>query len=177
MMIDTIEIPISRTKVTLLLLVAIIFVIVGILFLIDPETFQSSIFKNKEIIRIIGIAAVLFFGLGSIFLFRKLFDNKIGLIIDHNGITDNSSATSIGLIEWKDIKRIETLQIASTKILMIITDKPEKYIEKAKGKLAKRAMKTNYKMYGSPISITSNSLKIKFNDLEKLVSDALEKRS
>ena len=59
--------------------------------------------------------------------------------------------------------------------MMIDTDKPEKYIERAKNGLSKRIMKVNYKMYGSPIAITSNALKIKYDDLEKLIHKEFEK--
>ncbi|WP_373400696.1 STM3941 family protein [Algoriphagus halophilus] len=98
------------------------------------------------------------------------------MTIDQDGITDNSNATSVGLIEWGDITDIGTVQVASTKILMLETDKPDKYIEQAKNGISKRAMKANHKMYGSPLSIISNSLKIKYDDLEKLIREEFEKR-
>jgi len=175
-MTEKIEIPLSKKKIVLLFIGAVVFVIIGILFLLTPETFKSSIFKNPEIIRLAGIASFMFFGLCTVFIAKKLFDNKVGLTIDQDGITDNSNATSIGLIEWKDIKGIETLQIVSTKILMIMTDQPDKYIDRAKNGISKSAMKANFKMYGSPLSIISNSLKIKFVDLERLIVSEFEKR-
>ena len=175
-MIEKIEIPLSKKKIALLFIGAIVFVIFGILFVLTPETFKSSIFRNPETIRIAGIASLLFFGLCTVFIAKKLFDNKVGLTIDQDGITDNSSATSVGLIEWKDIKGIETLQIVSTRILMLRTDQPDKYIDRAKNGISKRAMKANLKMYGSPLSIISNSLKIKFVDLERLILSEFEKR-
>ena len=170
------EIQLSKTKILLLLIGAIAFVALGVLFAISPDEFQSTLFRNPGIIRAIGIASVAFFGLCLIFISKKLFDNKAGLIIDQNGITDNSNATSIGLIEWDDITNVETVQIASTKILIIKTDKPGKYIERATNGIAKRAMKANHKMYGSPVSIISNSLKIKYEDLERLLAEEFEKR-
>ena len=171
-----IEIQLSKTKNLLLLIGSTVFVVLGTLFIMNPEQFQSPLFRNPETIRIAGIAAVAFFGLCSVFIAIKLFDKKVGLTIDQNGITDNSNATSVGLIEWADITNIGTVQVASTKILMLETDKPEKYIERAKNGISKRAMKANHKMYGSPISIISNSLKIKYDELENLIRDEFEKR-
>ncbi|GAA4278372.1 STM3941 family protein [Aquimarina mytili] len=173
---EKIEIPLSKTKIVLLVFGALAFVIGGVFLSLNPETFTTSRIKNETVILIIGIVSVVFFGLCLLFAIRKLFDKKMGLIIDENGITDNSNATSVGLIEWQDITGIETLQIASTKMLMILTDKPDKYIDRAKGSLSKRAMKTNYKMYGSPLSLVSTSLKIKFKDLEALIHNELYKR-
>ena len=92
------------------------------------------------------------------------------------GIIDNSGATSVGLIEWADITGMSKLEIASSKILMIYTSDAEKYINRARNKIAKKAMAANHKMYGSPLSITSNSLKIKFSELELLLAEQIEKR-
>ena len=127
-------------------------------------------------VRIAGIAAVLFFGLCAVFISKKLFDKKVGLRIDEKGITDNSSATSVGLIDWADIQNIQTIKIASTKMLLVMTDKPEKYIDRTKNALSKHAMKANLKYYGTPLSVIPNSLKIKFDDLENLLINELRKR-
>ncbi|NMM47667.1 STM3941 family protein [Marinigracilibium pacificum] len=166
---NKIEIQLSKTKIILLLIGSLAFVIAGVFFILNPEMFSRSIFGNQLIVRIIGISAILFFGLCLIFISRKLFDNRIGFIIDDKGITDNSNAFDIGLIEWEDIVRIETLQIASTKLIMIDTIKPEKYIDRAKNGMMKKVMQSNYKMYGSPISISTNALKIKHNELEAIL--------
>lgn len=106
-MTEIIEIKLSKGKIILLFLAAITFVILGCFLAIKPENFVSTLLMNPEAIRISGILGVLFFGVGIIFIARKLFDNKPGLIIDQYGITDNTNATSIGLIEWKDIIGIE----------------------------------------------------------------------
>ena len=58
---------------------------------------------------------------------------------------------------------------------MILVRNPEKYIGKAKNKIAKKSMETNLKWYGSPIAISPNALKINFNNLEKLLTENFEK--
>lgn len=173
---DKIEIQLSKIKILLLLLVAAIFVILGGFFILNPEQFATHRFRSPEIIRIVGIVAVAFFGLCLVLITKKLFDNKIGLTLDQKGITDNTNAASVGLIEWTDITGIRTVQVASTKILMLDTDQPHKYIDRAKNGISKRALKANHKMYGSPLSIISNSLKINYRDLEQLIKTEFEKR-
>lgn len=81
---------------------------------------------------------------------------------------------SMGLIEWKDINRIEKKQVMSTKFLILHTNNPEKYIRRAKNFISRRAVEMNVKTYGSPLSITSNSLKINFEDLETLITRELK---
>ncbi len=177
---NRIEIPLSKQKITFLIIASLAFVIAGILFVYQPGRFVSEytiryrMFNNPEMIRIIGIIAILFFGAAGIYGIKKLFDKKVGLVIDENGITDNSNASSIGLIEWNDILEIKTEQVMSTKFLLIEVENPEKYIGKAKSGMKARLMKANMKMYGTPLSITSNTLKYDFNELEKLIQNKFE---
>lgn len=167
-MIEQSEIKISKIKLVLMTIGSAIFVGLGLWFISNPYQFDS---RNEYLVLIIGITSILFFGMCLIFMIRKLFDNSIGLTINEMGITDNSSGTSVGLIEWNDISDIQITQIASTKFILIETTNPEKYINRAKKSISRRAMKANYKMYGTPLSISSNTLQIKFDELlEKITS-------
>ena len=175
---NKIEIPLSKNKIILLTLGSFLFVIAGIWLFANSTEFQSNsmrIMRNPMVIKSVGIIGVLFFGATGIYGIRKLFDKKVGLVIDKNGITDNSNASSIGLIEWNDISEIKTEQVMSTKFLLIEVKNPEKYIGKAKSGMTARLMKANMKMYGAPLSITSNTLKYDFNELEKLIQTEFEK--
>ena len=173
-----IEIPLSKNKIILLTLGSFLFVVAGIWLFTNSTEFQNHsmrLLRNPIVVKSVGIIATLFFGATGIYGIRKFFDKKVGLIINENGITDNSNASSIGLIEWNDILEIKTEQVMSTKFLLIEVRNPEKYIEKAKSGMKARLMKTNMKMYGTPLSITSNTLKYDFNELEKLIQIEFEK--
>jgi hypothetical protein len=173
---ETVEIPLNKSKIILTLIGAVVFIIFGFLFIKDPQSFVTTLIRSPEMVRIAGIAAILVFGLCAVFISIKLFDKKVGLRIDESGITDNSSATSVGLIDWADIQGIQPIQIASAKMLLVMTNNPEKYITRAKNALSKHALKSNLKYYGTPISVFPNSLKIKFDDLEKLLTNEFRKR-
>jgi hypothetical protein len=169
---NRIEIPLSKTKIFLLVIGSVAFVVFGILFILNPDTFLTPIFRSPSLLRLLGVAAVLFFGGTGIYGFRKLFDKKIGLIIDETGITDHTNASSVGLIEWADITGIETAEVMSTKFLLIFTLDPEKYLNRVQG-FKRKLMQGNMKMYGTPLAITSNTVNYNFNDLEKLIKDSL----
>lgn len=173
---STITIPLSKSKNLLSLLGAVAFVVLGVFFMISPAVFLTTTHRSTLFIQLIGLASVLFFGLCLVYIVKSLFDTKPGLIIDQYGITDNSNASSVGLIEWADIEGIETIRVASTRFLILYTGQPDKYIQRAKNGLIKTALQANYKQYGSPISITANTLGIKFSALESLVLEAFEKR-
>jgi hypothetical protein len=169
-----IEIPLSKKKMTLTLLGSIIFVGLGIWFLTNPPKINNSVFGNPTVIFIAGIASILFFGLVAATIFRKLSDKKAGLIISRQGIIDNSSGVSAGLILWTDIEEIKVSQVMSQKLLMFIVKNPQDYLNKVKNPLKRKGMEMNYRSYGSPISISANSLQTKFDDLYKLLTDKLK---
>lgn len=154
-----IKIPLNKFKISLLTIGSILFVIAGYFMLWN----------------FIGIIAIIFFGATGVYGLAKLFDSKTGLKIDSNGITDNSNATSIGLIKWKDIYQIRSEQVASEKFIMIDLIDPDKYLDKVKNGLKKRLMKTNMRMYGTPISITSRTLKYNFLELERILRTEFER--
>ncbi|HCY00041.1 MAG TPA: hypothetical protein DG754_07865 [Bacteroidales bacterium] len=169
---EKVEIPLSKKKVLLLLFGAIVFVVLGLLLLLLPDRFTHPVLSSTLIIRVIGVIAVLFFGATGIFQLKKLLDKTPGLIIDENGITDNTNAISVGLINWADITGIKTKQVLTTKSLLIFTSNPDKYLDRVNG-FKRKLMKGNIKMCGTPLTIISNTLKCNFEDLERLIRDKL----
>lgn len=169
---NRIEIPLSKNKILLLLFGAFGFVVLGGLFVANPDKYISPRMPSPNFMRAVGLVSVLFFGALFFYGMKKMFENAVGLTVDEMGITDNSNASSIGLIQWGDITDIRTEQIASTKFLLIYTSNPEEYIEKAKG-FKRKLMQGNNKMYATPLAITSNTLKCNFNELEQLLRERL----
>ena len=166
---------------------ALAFVVGGAWGVLDAERLASSRYP-KVVVLISGLAALVFFGLCFVFIAKKVFSNKPGLIINAHGITDHSSATSVGLIEWRDIIGIETIQIEmpyyvalprikSPKMLIIKISSPQKYIKRSKNRISRQAMQVNNRRYGSPIAILSNTLNIKFSDLETAIAEALKQQN
>ena len=169
---DQIEIPLSKTKLWLGIVGSFIFLIIGIWMLASNI---SSNRYNPLIIKVVAIVAIIFFGACGIFLVKKLFDKESGLIISKKGIFDNTSGVSIGLIIWDDIVDIRVQQIMANKFITIHVKDPEKYIGKAKNKMMARIMKSNMNMSGTPISISSNTLKYNFKNLNKLLIESYKK--
>jgi hypothetical protein len=167
-----IEIPLSKKRILLALFGALVFVVIGILFITIPDTFISPIFSTPQIIRIAGIPAVLFFGAVGIYIVKKLFDKRVGLTIDEKGILDNTNASSVGLIGWNDIVEIKTKQVMTTKFLLIFTKSPDEYIMRFNG-FKRKLLQRNMKVYGTPLSITSSTLSYRFDDLERVIKNTL----
>ena len=160
------EIPLSKIKLTLLLLAAIIFTALGLWILLMDGAAQ--------VYKVAGVISILFFGFAASILARKLQDNTPGLIIDNSGIMDNTNALATGLIIWRDIKDVFVVEEGRQKFIMVEVYNPEKYIERQHHYLQKKAMQYNLKMYGSPVSITVSGLKCTFEKLYKLIRTNLD---
>src|SRR5580698_10622693 len=74
----------------------------------------------------VAMAGVSFSGLCGIYGCIKVFDGKPGLIIDHQGIVDNSSAVSAGRILWDEIVGFRVSEIAGQRFLTIGLTDPQK---------------------------------------------------
>jgi len=169
------EIPLSKSKLILTFAGSLLFVGLGIWFVLKPTTFANPILHSPRIVFVVGLAAILFFGLCAIIIFRKLFDQRMGLIINSEGITDNSSGVSSGLIVWSNITGISTAQIQSQRFILIMVTNPEKYIEAQTGSFKKRMMKINYRMYQTPVCISANGLQCNFDELYQGITENFQK--
>ncbi|MFD2588920.1 MULTISPECIES: STM3941 family protein [Flavobacteriaceae] len=168
-----VDVPLSKAKMTLIILGCLLFVALGVFMLFNAEEMQTRKFSPLWIMGFGGIA-VLFFGGICISVIKKMFDKKPGLSIAENGIWDNSSGVSVGLIEWADVLGIRKVNSSGTRFLLIDVNNPEEYINNAKGAIKRQAMKANNKKYGTPVSISANGLSIKFTALEELILEAFE---
>ncbi len=170
---QSIEIKFSRLKMLLLIIGAFSFVLFGAWFIYDPHGWTRGRGPLSVVsVYVIGFASVSFFGMCLLYGLYKITDTKVGLRLDSEGLYDNSNASSLGLIRWQDITGIETLQVASTKMLVISISNDEQYINNASNFFVKHFAKTNKKWYGSPVAIPSVSLKTDFDSLEKLVKSS-----
>jgi hypothetical protein len=168
---ETLVIPLSKAKLMLLFAGSMLFVILGLWFVKSPQSFISPLHRSITLIIVAGYASTIFFGICSVFIFRKLLDSKAGIVINTKGILDNSSGVSAGFISWADISNISTIEISGQKLILIEVINPDYYINRHNGFIAKKAASINHKMYGSPISLNAKSLNYSFNELYYLLRE------
>lgn len=172
---EKIEIPLNKRKLAMLLIGSIAFVAIGFWFVISPPQINNPLFSNQAVLTIAGIASILFFSLCGFIGFKKLREDKAGLIINESGITDNASGVSAGHIPWSDIKEIKITQVFNQKFLMILVNNPNEYISRQTSAIKRKGMKMNYKNYNSPISIPATTLKCNFDELNNILQAQLNK--
>jgi hypothetical protein len=86
------------------------------------------------------------------------------------GLVDNSSGVSGGEILWEDIESFSVIEIHRQKLIMLHVKNPQDYIDKQTSSFKRKMMQVNYNMYNTPLSITSNTLQIKFDDLLNILN-------
>jgi len=171
---NQIEISLSKTKMLLNILGALIFVFLGVWLLIYPPEISHWIFGNPIVIFSTSISLIIFFGLISVLLLRKFLFKKPGLIINSQGIIDKSSGNCAGLIPWRNIEAIKVSQVMNKKFLLIFVNNPQDYINNISSPIKRRFVRLNYKSMGTPISISSNELQIDFEGLHKILLDKMK---
>lgn len=166
-------IELSKTKIALGILGAGAFVAIGIWMLsLDEASIRSNrsfrlFLNNPMYVQALGVVAIILFGLLALFLVKKLFDKKPGLVFTNSGIVDNASAVAAGFIPWSEVIGADIFEMQQQKMLIIKVKDPHKYVDR--GNAVKRKInQANYNMCGSPIAISANALKINFAELHSL---------
>ena len=168
---EKVVIPLSKGKIVLAILGSIGFVAAStwLWAIADAQTRF-----NPLTVRGAALVGSLFFGLIGVYCCVKFFDRKPGLIMDREGLWDNSSAVSAGRIPWDEVTGLKVSTISGQRMLTIEVADPQKYVER--GRLHMRILNAaNTKLTGSPINIASNGLRVDFDELQRLISEAFAK--
>ena len=163
-------IPLSRAKLAMTIAGALLFVAAGAWFFMasDEGSLVTTLgrFVPPWVVHGLGIAAALFGVAGVVYGVMKSFDRKPGLTLGAAGLVDNSSAVAAGFIPWSEVRGVDTFQVHNQKMLVVHVADPARYVER--GSALKRALnRANASMCGSPIVISSNALRIPFDELRK----------
>jgi hypothetical protein len=166
-----VEIPLSKGKLIKGFAGSVIFVAASIWMLTTDSSSGRGLLSSPMIKYSIAVTGIVFFGfLGVMYLF-KLRDRKPGLVIDENGIIDNSGGLAAGFIPWTDIENFSIEKVMKQQFLVIAVKNPEFYIENQKSILKKKGMQYNLRSYGSPIAISTNTLNCKLPELLNLLEE------
>ena len=170
-------IPLSKRKLLLLILAGIAFVLAGVWLFSAAEAVAASRGWSPGFVQTVGVVCMLFFGPIGGFLAWKMRDQKPGLIVGPEGIIDNSSGLSAGLIPWEDIEGFSVLNMSGQRMLLVHVRNPQEYIDAQSSTFVRKMMTVNWKAYKSPISISAVSLKCSFDELHTLLQNGLNQYS
>lgn len=164
-------VALSRKKFLLLIAGSLAFVALGYwLFTLDNATIQDGQrYRSPVVVHGVGAVAMGFFGLTLIIGVWKLFDLRPGLVLSDSGLLDNSSGFPVGLVPWADITGLVEYQSYKQRFLVVFVTDPDRYCETG-GWLTRRLRKSTFKMCGSPITISTGTLKIGFDEAVAMIN-------
>jgi len=92
---DRVAIPLSKTKLLVLILGAALFVALSVWLLVSAD---KQVRYDPSYVKGVSLLAIGFFGLCCAYGVMKLPDKRPGLILDSAGLIDNSSAFAVGRV-------------------------------------------------------------------------------
>lgn len=170
---EKIEIKPKKAKLIALLVFALVFAGLGVFLVLLPQMKESMSLMKRYFCYFAGAAAILFFGLAFISVLRKMLSTSFGLTITDEGITDNSSASSLGFIPWKMITGVRETMMNHRRILCVMIHAPEQLIEIQKSSAKRFVLNQNFRLTGTPFIITTSTLDCDFDMLKRALEHRL----
>ena len=162
-----IEIYNSKKKNIFLLFLTVIISAIGIFCFLNADSPSEDGKRNIIFVEIISILAVILGLVGSIFSIKNLLNNRWVIAIDEKAL--HIRIRKYYSIAWKDIIGFLELNIKGNKSILIQVKNPETLIANEKNFMIRKMMQWSQKMYGSPISIASSTVKISHKELVSLL--------
>ena len=164
---ERIEIFTSKKKNIFLLFLVIIFLAVGIFCFLNANELSNDGKRSIIFIEVISIIVVIFALIALVFIIKNLLNNQWVLAIDEKAL--HIRIQKYYLIPWQEIIGFQELEIKGNKSILIQVKNPETLIANEKNFFVKKMMQWSQKIYGSPISIASSTMKISHKKLVSLL--------
>ena len=126
--------------------------------------FKSVPYPLKAVLDILLAVGFLFFGYGFFFFLRRISKNSEMLIIDRRGITDRTSAISLGFIPWEDIETAYIGGAANNRFIEVKIKNEEKSLASLPP-VKKLLINANRKLGYQAVCITLNTTKCSPEDV------------
>jgi hypothetical protein len=177
---NNIIIAFSKKKLLKVWLFSFIFLGLGLWMIIANPHTSNPVFNNIIVKTLASYGSLIMGMIGIYYFSRKLLTKEPALVINENGIYDNSTAFKFGLIPWSDMTFIaeQCIQISPASRQSFITiglKKPGDYIEREQNILRKKLLQANANQYGSPVHLSTNGFITEHTELLKILQDELEK--
>ncbi|HOV27360.1 MAG TPA: STM3941 family protein [Pseudobacteroides sp.] len=164
----------STTKLVVLFIFSLMFVLIGALFIVIG--FEIDIGINTAVekessrygFRIVGIISCLFFGFCGWYVVKRLLIRTPSLIISKYGVTDNASAIAAGFLKWSEIKNFLIYYYGGQKLLGIEPVDVEGTLNKV-SKFKRAILNLNKGLGVTIINIPKNSLNMPLEEVHELM--------
>jgi hypothetical protein len=160
---DRFEVPLNRLKLLGQGLGALAFVALGAFMIWEPP-------RHGLWAQFMGAVTVAFFGfVGAAILFRLLRPGP-AIAIGDDGILDDASGVSLGLIPWDQVGGIDEYRVEGQAFLGIGLRDPEAVIARQPF-WKRRLIRANLRMGAAAVNIPQASVGIKLKDLRREIEE------
>lgn len=158
-----IAIPVSRSKIGFLAIASLGMAAVACWVLFSAPGVKESSFRQG----VLGLGAA-FFLLGAWLQFRDLLQREPGLVVNRQGFLFRLTGLQFGWVDWADVIDVKEGRTRGGAFVLIKLRDPWKYI--ARGNWLQRLAKAiNWRLSGSPVTITSGSLQATPAELGQII--------
>jgi hypothetical protein len=114
--------------------------------------------------RLVGLVTVVFFGAIAVSILFHLVKGGPAVVINADGVVDNSSGVSVGLIPWDHIRDVREYRVQD-QVFLSITPKNLDALLKKQPRWKRALMRANLSMGAGPVNIPQAALGVKVSDL------------
>lgn len=154
----------SRTKMLLVLLGAIAFVVAGV-WIASPAIARLVLPWELFIASYVGVP---FFGACGLYAAYRLVRRRPALEIDSTGISDTASALGVGYLGWDEVGRVVLYKIQGQSMLGIFPKDLESVLSR-QHPLRRKLLKLNLALGYAPVNIPQVVLRMKLSELAELL--------
>jgi hypothetical protein len=162
--VNELVIPASRLKLLGQFVAGLVFVALGLAMMFFPMRYGWWE-------RFIGLVSVAFFGSVVLAILYRLVRPAPAITINAQGIIDNASGLSVGLIRWDEIDEVREYRVGKQAFLGIFTKDPDALIKK-QPRWKRTVIRANLKMGSAPVNIPQAQIGMKLSRL----ADEIERR-
>ena len=156
----------SRVKVSLILLGAIVFVLLG-LWIGTPDVARRVPLWEMVIATYVGVP---FFGFAALYASYRLVRRRPAIVLDAAGIIDNASAIGAGPLRWDELACVVVYRYRGQPFRGIVpTDLPA-YMAR-QSPLRRAAFKANLRLGIAPVNIPQVMIPMKVTALAQLMRE------
>lgn len=167
-----VEVPVNKSKAIKRFVLFVILLLLFTVMAVQPQFFVKG--NSFGFIKVIGYIGTFVCILLTAFVAQKVFNKKPGLVIDNDGITDNSLGVMFAKVRWRDVTEIKHLENGGDHYIKITIKDPENYIAAESHSLKRKMLEMNYNTLKTPVNIAASRLKMNFDELYAIVMREFE---
>lgn len=175
----TLVFPLRKAQLALVLIVALVLFLVSLLATVAGLAGPGSLLAWE--FGLGGLVGAVVFGAATLFVAARLFSRRPGLVIDQEGIVDNTSYSSVGRVPWSQITWVQVqsfklptysrslvIRPQQPRIMVIGVRDPEQFRDRGNW-LQCFLRRGTVSMFGGPVAISESVLRADFDDLARWI--------